>query len=161
LANVFGFDQGRRRPHNPLGVRADQNAMPATLPFLTTLLLVVTGAACRESAKPSDVTPQLIAALKKYGATPVDDHKLPLIRCEWTYKEDADGFVVTLKGDHFKEIDGLLQSRFGKPYMWTDKADDGQPHAVFHPNTAGVAIQYGVWNGSTRVICVKKQVKSR
>lgn len=69
--------------------------------------------ACSHAA--ADAGPFILRQAAKFGLRIVQTNDLPTLSGEWRYKEDAGGFQISIRGDHFAELQTFLTAAFGPP----------------------------------------------
>ena len=63
----------------------------------------------------------------------------PTINAEWKLEEDVSGFVMSIQGDHFAEVDDWLRQLAGEPQISADQNADRPQHQMYRLET--VALQ--------------------
>lgn len=98
----------------------------------------------------------ILSELQKYGAK----QKKPTVSLShgysWKYREDNNGVVIDLKGNHYKEIDNFFKSMYGTPFMVTKNEENNPYSTIYGIKAAGAKISYSTYSDNvTSIIIIK------
>jgi hypothetical protein len=98
-----------------------------------------------------DLAQFILDALSRYGGTVTVTSSVPVMRAEWRYAEDAEGFQILLPQSYRKELIRSLTQALGEPML-----RDQYPRLVYKEDRFGVGIVADLESDPIHVICLRK-----
>jgi hypothetical protein len=89
--------------------------------------------------------------LRKYGGTPPIPKPRPILRAEWQYSEDKDGFQILIGQDQKGALIQVLTASLGEPQL-----RESYPHLVYREDRFGVGLMANLESDPIHIICLKK-----
>ena len=91
--------------------------------------------------------------LRRYGGTPTTNQPKPVMRTEWQYAEDKQGFQILIGQDKKAALIQALAGSLGEPLL-----RDKYPHLVYKEDRFGVGLVADLNSDPIHIICIKKGV---
>jgi hypothetical protein len=98
-----------------------------------------------------DLIQFLVQELRQYGGTVTVTGGAPVMRAEWRYAEDTNGFQILIAQSHRAELVECFTSAFGEPLL-----RDQYPHLVYKEDRLGVGIVANLQSDPIHIICLRR-----
>jgi hypothetical protein len=106
--------------------------------------------------KSGDLIQFLTRELQQYGGTVTTTGSVPVMRAEWRYAEDTNGFQILIAQSHRAELVRSFTSALGEPTL-----RDQYPHLVYKEDRLGVGIVANLQSDPIHIICLRRGALSR
>jgi hypothetical protein len=101
--------------------------------------------------KSGDLVQFLTRELQEYGGTLDPNNSRPVMRAEWRYAKDANGFQIFLPESRKEELIRCLTQILGEPIR-----RDQYPHLVYREDRFGVGIVADLQSDPIHIICLRR-----
>ena len=101
--------------------------------------------------KSGDLIQFLTRELQQYGGTVTVTGSVPVMRAEWRYAEDTNGFQILIAQTHRAELVRCLTSSLGDPML-----REQYPHLVYKVDRFGVGIVADLQSNPIHIICLRR-----
>ena len=101
--------------------------------------------------KSGDLIQFLTRELREYGGTVTVTGSVPVMRAEWRYAEDTNGFQILIAQSHRAELVRSFTSALGEPML-----RDQYPHLVYKEDRFGVGIVANLQGDPIHIICLRR-----
>ena len=98
-----------------------------------------------------DLIQFLTQELRHYGGTVTATDSVPVMRAEWQYAEDTNGFQILIAQSHRDEFVRCLTSSFGEPVL-----REQYPHLVYKADRFGVGIVANLRSDPIHIMCLRR-----
>lgn len=102
------------------------------------------------SRKTGDLGKFFLTEVQHYGGKPKSNSPAPILKTEWWYNTDANGFQVLLDNTNRPAFQVFLQDAFGEAITNHD-----YPQILYRVQDIGVAIMCNCSTNPIHVICLK------
>ena len=101
--------------------------------------------------KSGDLIQFLASELRQHGGTVTVTGSVPVMRAEWRYAEDTNGFQILLSQSYREELVRCLTQALGDPMR-----RDQYPHLVYREDRFGVGVVADLQSDPIHIICLRK-----
>ena len=101
--------------------------------------------------KSGDLIQFLTRELRQYGGTLTVTGSVPVMRAEWRYAEDTNGFQILIAQSHRAELLRCLTSSLGEPML-----REQYPHLVYRADRLGVGVVANLQSDPIHIICLRR-----
>jgi hypothetical protein len=101
--------------------------------------------------KSGDLIQFLTRELRQYGSTVTVTGSVPVMRAEWRYAEDTNGFQILIAQSYRAEVVRSFTSALGEPML-----REQYPHLVYKEDRFGVGIVANLQTDPMHVICLRR-----
>ena len=111
-----------------------------------------------------NLTSFLIVQLKDLEAKVLQANGLPAINTNWEFLKDKYGFVISVEGNNFAEVDALLQKIYGIPIVSRGtNVLDANPTRHFRvpgvPPAGFRVLAYSLTDTGVLIVCLKNNAE--
>ena len=101
--------------------------------------------------KSGDLIQFLTSELRQYGSTLTVTGSLPIMRAEWRYAEDTNGFQILIAQSSRAELVRCLTGSLGEPML-----REQYPQLVYKEDRFGVGILANLQSDPIHIICLRR-----
>lgn len=111
-----------------------------TRSVLGLLLIALVAISCGENrGNEGDLAPVLAQKAKEYGARLSLTNELPVLRADWTMREDENGFECIVRGTDYNKVESAIFKIFGNSGE-KQRPPSGPRSCLFKASEIGVAL---------------------